>query len=125
MASAFICRVSRIAPALRRSAAGAESAACVACWPHLTRRQVTSGSDMRFTYSEAMTDPSFYVPLAQAAEDAGFTSFIVPDSVAYPEESDSTYPYTPDASREFLEGKAFFDPFVLTAALGAVTQTIR
>ena len=37
---------------------------------------------MRFTYAEAMTDPSYYVPLARAAEDAGFDSFLIPDSVA-------------------------------------------
>ena len=26
---------------------------------------------MRFSYAESMTDPSFYGPLARAAEDAG------------------------------------------------------
>ena len=26
---------------------------------------------MRFTYAEAMTDPTFYIPLAKAAEAAG------------------------------------------------------
>jgi probable F420-dependent oxidoreductase len=80
---------------------------------------------MRFTYAEAMTDPSFYVPLAQAAERAGYTSFTVADSLAYPKESDSVYPYTPDGSREFLEDKAFIETFVLIAALGAVTTTLR
>lgn len=80
---------------------------------------------MRFTYCEAMTDPSFYVPLAQAAEDAGFDSFLVPDSVAYPEHSDSHYPFNPDGSREFLEGKPFLEPFALISALGTVTERIR
>ena len=28
---------------------------------------------MRFTYAEAMTEPTFYAPLAQAAEAAGYT----------------------------------------------------
>ena len=80
---------------------------------------------MRFTYAEAMTDPSYYVPLAQAAEAAGYDSFSVADSLAYPEVSDSTYPYTPDGSREFLDDKAFIETFVLIAALGAVTTTLR
>ncbi|OHU99418.1 TIGR03619 family F420-dependent LLM class oxidoreductase [Mycobacterium talmoniae] len=80
---------------------------------------------MRFSYAEAMTDPSFYVPLAQAAEAAGYTSMTIPDSLAYPFESDSKYPYTPDGNREFLDGKAFIETFVLTAALGAVTSTLR
>lgn len=80
---------------------------------------------MRFSYAEAMTDPTFYVHLARAAEAAGYTSMTVPDGIAYPYESNSTYPYTPDGDRRFLEGKAFIETFVLTAALGAVTSTLR
>lgn len=80
---------------------------------------------MRFTYAEAMTDPTFYVPLARAAEQAGYASMSVPDSIAYPFESDSTYPYTRDGGREFLEDKAFIEAFVLTAALGTITTTLR
>ena len=80
---------------------------------------------MRFTYAEAMTDPTFYVPLAQAAETAGYDSVTVADSLVYPKESDSVYPYTEDGSREFLEDKAFIEPFVLMAAMGAVTQRLR
>lgn len=80
---------------------------------------------MRFSYAESMTDPTFYAPLAQAAEEAGFDSFVVPDSVAYPQESDSVYPFNPDGSREFLEDKPFIEPFVLIGALGMVTRRIR
>ena len=80
---------------------------------------------MRFTYAEAMTDPAYYIPLAKAAEAAGFDSICVADSIAYPAESDSTYPYTPDGSREFLDGKAFIETFVLSAALAAATTTLR
>ncbi|WP_374158936.1 LLM class flavin-dependent oxidoreductase [Mycobacterium sp. G7A2] len=80
---------------------------------------------MRFTYAEAMTDPTFYIPLAKAAEAAGYHAMTIPDSVAYPFESDSTYPYTPDGSREFLENKAFIESFVLTAALCAVTTRLH
>ena len=80
---------------------------------------------MRFSYAEAMTDPSFYVPLAKAAEAAGYHSMTIPDSIAYPYESEAKYPYTPDGNREFLDGKAFIETFVLIAALGAVTSTLR
>ena len=80
---------------------------------------------MRFSYAESLTDPSFYLPLARAAEEAGFDSMVIPDSICYPEVSDSTYPYTPDGSREFLEDKPFLDPFALIAALGAVTERLR
>jgi probable F420-dependent oxidoreductase len=80
---------------------------------------------MRFSYAESMTDPSFYLPLARAAEEAGFDSFVVPDSICYPQESDSTYPYTPDGNREFLEDKPFIEPFSLIPAMGAVTERLR
>ena len=80
---------------------------------------------MRFTFAESMCDPSHYVPLALEAERAGYHSFTVPDSICYPQESDSKYPYTPDGDRHFLEGKPFIEPFVLMAALGAVTETLR
>jgi probable F420-dependent oxidoreductase len=80
---------------------------------------------MRFSYAESMIDPAFYGPLAQAAEDAGYHGFVVPDSICYPRVSDTRYPFNPDGSREFLEDKAFFEPFSLVPALGAVTRSIR
>jgi probable F420-dependent oxidoreductase len=80
---------------------------------------------MRFTYAESMCDPSHYLPLAIAAEQAGWTSFTVPDSICYPEVSDSKYPYTPDGNREFLDGKPFIEPFSLIPAMGAVTERLR
>ena len=72
-----------------------------------------------------MTDSSYYLPLARAAEEAGYSSITVADSLAYPKESDSVYPYTPDGSRTFLEDKEFIETFVLCAAMGAVTTTLR
>ena len=80
---------------------------------------------MRFSYAESMIDPSFYAPLARAAEEAGYDSMVLPDSICYPEHSVSTYPYNPDGSREFLEDKPFLEPFSLIPALGAVTQRLR
>ncbi len=80
---------------------------------------------MRFSYAESMCDPAHYAPLAQAAEAAGWTSMIVPDSLCYPKESDSRYPYTPDGDRHFLEDKPFIEPFSLIPALGAVTTRLR
>src|SRR3984957_13371355 len=84
-----------------------------------------TGAAMRFSYAESMTDPSFYAPLARAAQDAGYHSMVIPDSICYPREAGSTYPYNPDGSREFLEDKPFLEPFSLIPALGAVTSTLR
>jgi alkanesulfonate monooxygenase SsuD/methylene tetrahydromethanopterin reductase-like flavin-dependent oxidoreductase (luciferase family) len=72
-----------------------------------------------------MTDPTYYIPLAKAAEAAGYHAMTIPDSIAYPFESDSKYPYTPDGNREFLDGKSFIESFVLTAALCAVTTKLH
>ena len=80
---------------------------------------------MRFSYAEAMTRAEYYAPLAQAAEAAGYTSMTVADSLVYPKESDSQYPYTDTGDREFLEGKEFIETMVLCAHLFAHTTTLR
>src|ERR1700723_1935379 len=80
---------------------------------------------MRFSYAESMTDPSYYLPLARAAEEANFDSMVIPDSICYPEESDTRYPFNPDGTREFLEDKPFLEPFSLIPYLGAVTSRLR
>jgi probable F420-dependent oxidoreductase len=80
---------------------------------------------VRFSYAESMTDPSFYLPLAQAAEAAGYDTMVVPDSICYPEHATTTYPYSPDGTREFLDGKPFIEPFSLIPALGVATERLR
>lgn len=80
---------------------------------------------MRFSYAEALTHIEYYVPLAKAAEEAGFTSMTIPDSVIYPEESDTTYPYTADGDRHFLEDKDFVETMILITHLAAATTTLR
>jgi probable F420-dependent oxidoreductase len=80
---------------------------------------------VRFSYAESMVDPTFYLPLAQATEDAGYDGMVVPDSICYPLESDSKYPFSPDHTREFLEDKPFIEPFSLIPAMGAVTEHLR
>jgi probable F420-dependent oxidoreductase len=80
---------------------------------------------MRFTYAEGMTHAAYYAPLAQAAEAAGYTSMTIADSLIYPQESDSKYPYTDTGDREFLLGKEFIETFILCAHLFAQTTTLR
>ena len=62
---------------------------------------------MRFSYAEAMCDPGFYVPLAVAAEEAGYHGFIVPDNLGYLGPSKGKYPYREDGDNAFLEGEPF------------------
>ncbi len=80
---------------------------------------------MRFSYAESICDVSHYLPLARAADDAGWDAMVVPDSVAYPRDSDSKYPYNDDGNREFLRDKPFIEPFVLIPAMAAVTTRLR
>ncbi len=80
---------------------------------------------MRFAYIETMCDPSYFTTLAPAAEECGFETFLVSESLCFPEHCDSKYPYTPTGERSFLEGKPFIEPFVQIAAMAAVTSSIR
>ncbi len=80
---------------------------------------------MRFSYAETFCDPTFLAPLAREAEACGYDSFVVPDSVLFPAESDTRYPYTADGDREFLEDKPIIEPFALIPYLAAQTSTIR
>ena len=72
-----------------------------------------------------MTNPTFIVPMARAAEDAGYDVIAVPDSIAYPLESESTYPYTHDGSREFLEHKPLVEPLIAIATMATATERIH
>ncbi len=80
---------------------------------------------MRFAYAESMCDPLLYPRLAEAAEECGFHKFLIPDSICYPKEGDTKYPYTDDGGRTFLEDKPFIDPFVQAMAMAAVTEKIE
>lgn len=80
---------------------------------------------MRFSLQVGMCDPEHYVPLAQAAEQAGFHGVAVSDSICYPKEASSRYPYNKDGSREFLESVPFVESLISVAAMAAVTEKIR
>lgn len=80
---------------------------------------------VQFSTMYSMIEPSFYCPLARAAEEAGFSSIGLADSICYPEDSTSTYPYNADGTRQFLENKTFIEPLITAAAMGAVTTTLR
>lgn len=80
---------------------------------------------MKFSYGIAMCEPDHYIPLAQEAEAAGFDYITVPDSICYPQEASSKYPYNDDGSREFLESLPFIESLVAVTAMAAVTKDIR
>lgn len=79
---------------------------------------------MQFTLALAMTPPERVLPLARAAEAAGWDSVCFPDSVFYPEEVTGSYPFTPDGKRFWPEDAPFVDPLVGMPAVGAATERI-
>lgn len=74
---------------------------------------------------ESMCDPTHYVPLAKAAEEAGFDGFGLADSIMFPKESDTKYPYLASGDREFIGAAPMIEPFILAATLAAVTTTLE
>src|SRR5262245_21688153 len=70
-----------------------------------------------------LTDPSHAIPLAQEAEKSGFDALQVGDSLFYPKESQSVYPYY-ETKRSFLENIPFIEPVVLLASLATATKKL-
>ena len=64
---------------------------------------------MRFTVPLPMMPAHHYVPMAKAAEDAGFDSIAVPDSVFFPETVSGDYPFADGGERWWAPDT----PFVL------------
>ncbi|MEU3272044.1 TIGR03619 family F420-dependent LLM class oxidoreductase [Saccharomonospora sp. NPDC006951] len=80
---------------------------------------------MRFTLSVALSPLDQLTELAMVAEEYGYASIALPDSLFYSETVSADYPYTPDGSRFWDEETPWVDPLVAAAAMGAVTNEIR
>ncbi|HEX3792263.1 MAG TPA: TIGR03619 family F420-dependent LLM class oxidoreductase [Pseudonocardiaceae bacterium] len=79
---------------------------------------------MKFTLSIALSPLDQLTELARTAEEYGFASVALPDSLFYSEQVSAAYPYTPDGSRFWTEETPWVDPLVATAAMGAVTERL-
>lgn len=80
---------------------------------------------MKFAYHHSMCPADQYAELTVKAEQMGFDSISIPDSICYPKEGDPNYPYNADGTREFLDGVPFIEPFVLAGYLAGMTSKIR
>nr|WP_206030791.1 TIGR03619 family F420-dependent LLM class oxidoreductase [Rhodococcus sp. B10] len=72
-----------------------------------------------------MTPLNELTTLARTAEECGFTSIALPDSLFYMETQSADYPYTPDGSRMWTADTPWVDPLIAAAAMGAVTTRIE
>lgn len=80
---------------------------------------------MKWALSGAMLDVDALLALAPVAEDAGFDSIALPDSVFYPEHVSADYPYTPDGKRMWNGDVPMPDPFIAIPAMAARTRRLR
>ncbi|WP_072803820.1 TIGR03619 family F420-dependent LLM class oxidoreductase [Rhodococcoides yunnanense] len=80
---------------------------------------------MKYTVGIAMTPLHELTALARTAEECGFSSIALPDSLFYMQTQSADYPYTPDGSRMWTEETPWVDPLIAAAAMGAVTSRIE
>ncbi len=81
---------------------------------------------MRFTLMLGIGGYQHYNAVAVAAEEAGWSSVSMPDSVFFPQKTESDYPYADTAAvRQFLSVAPFIEPFVAMTTMATVTRTIR
>lgn len=81
---------------------------------------------MRFTLMLGLGGHEDYKIIAQTAESSGWDAISVPDSIFYPQLSESDYPYADTAAvRQALEAAPVIDPLVAIATMAAVTERIR
>jgi probable F420-dependent oxidoreductase len=80
---------------------------------------------MKFVISAAFQPPGHLVPLAKAADEAGYEAIASSDHAVYPETLDTPYPYTDDGVRRYDETSDFPDPWVLAGAMSSVTKRLR
>ena len=80
---------------------------------------------MKFVIAGAFQPSDHLIPIARAADDAGYEALAFSDHVVYPEPLDTPYPYTEDGSRRYDEDSEFPDAWVVAGALAAVTSRLR
>jgi probable F420-dependent oxidoreductase len=67
-----------------------------------------------------------YQAVARAAEQHGWASISMPDSVFFPEKTESEYPYADtEAVRGFIGASPFIEPLVAMSWMAAVTAKLR
>ena len=80
---------------------------------------------MQYTCAVPMAPIDQLIGIAKTAEEVGFDSIALPDSIFYMEKQSEDYPYTADGSRMWDENTPWVDPLIAAGAMGAVTSTLR
>ena len=83
-------------------------------------------ANTRFTLMLGMGGYEDYQAVARAAEAAGFASVSMPDSIFFPQKTESDYPYADTAAvRQFISVSPFIEPIVAMTWMAAVTTKLR
>lgn len=80
---------------------------------------------MRFCLALAFNPAPQWIPLARAAERAGFDSVVVSDHLIFPSRLESPYPYTPDGQPRWQAETAWPDPMIAVGAMAGATERLR
>ncbi|MBF6443845.1 TIGR03619 family F420-dependent LLM class oxidoreductase [Nocardia farcinica] len=80
---------------------------------------------MQFTVGIALSPLDQLTALAVTAEECGFSSVALPDSLFYMQSQAAKYPYTADGSRFWGPDTPWVDPLIGATAMAAVTSRIR
>ncbi|NQZ98232.1 MAG: LLM class F420-dependent oxidoreductase [Myxococcales bacterium] len=76
---------------------------------------------MRFWQSLIFTETEQLLEIARTADDLGFTGVVLPDHVALPEHTETSYPYS---DYELEPTRPFLDPWPAIASMAAVTTKL-
>ncbi|WP_329415976.1 TIGR03619 family F420-dependent LLM class oxidoreductase [Nocardia vinacea] len=80
---------------------------------------------MKFTVGIALSPLEQLPELAKTAEECGFSSIALPDSLFYMKSAAAKYPYTADGGRFWGPDTPWVDPLIGATAMAAVTSRIR
>lgn len=80
---------------------------------------------MKFWQVLSFTPAEQLVPLARAAEEAGFHGVLLSDHLFFPEKLRSKYPYSPDGKPGFDGSTVFPEVWTSIAAMAAATTTLH
>ncbi|MDT4933802.1 MAG: hypothetical protein QOK11_1694 [Pseudonocardiales bacterium] len=80
---------------------------------------------MEFWQNVCFIETDQLLEIARITEDAGFAGIMVSDHVVHPEVAESHYPYAPDGRIGWEAWRPWPDPWVVIAAMAAVTSRLR
>jgi probable F420-dependent oxidoreductase len=80
---------------------------------------------VKFWQAIAFLDSDQVFDIARASDELGYDGITVSDHIVYTEAIQSKYPYTPTGDRFWTRETPWPDPWVLIAAMAAVTERLR